>query len=493
MQVAVIGLGNMGLSLTAAFLDRGLDVLGIDADAERLRRIQNNFDYLQESFANETISKALHSERLELQTEIQLVADSELIFLAVPTPEKNLNCDYGILCEVLENLNQMKVDCPVVISSTVFPKAFQEHLPSLDTEIIYHPVFLRFGFGAQDYLEAPKVIFGLSQPTQVPSALTNFCQKLFNKNREIRYVSKLSAQWLKLMHNSFMALKINFSNELDSYLQETEAGYQRELFFNELFKLDLFDHHQLESIPDHKWSLTESSLSLPLLSTILSGNEESPALKATPSNAKDVWYECMRNFFREYEKLVGSERAFQDLIYNCFSEEPGSRLWSKKQMHPGAPFAGPCLPKDLRILQGMLQGPYPLLRSLWNSNQKYADKIYREVLTELQSKENKVAVIGLGFRPGSSEYRDSFLVDWCLNLKDKADLKIFDRHLLDSKEKLKLLSRGDPRLLELSTHLCATANEAIQNAECVILNDADEDSDFSSTRLFDLSLTPRPR
>jgi nucleotide sugar dehydrogenase len=121
---------------------------------------------------------------------------------------------------------------PIVIGSTVFPGGIREHLlPELasrpDLPLVYEPVFLRAGFGIEDYLKPGKLLFGLGDPARVPEPVRSLFEAVVEA--EPTYVIWEEAEWIKMVHNAWMAVKVTFANEIDQLCRAFNADARRVL------------------------------------------------------------------------------------------------------------------------------------------------------------------------------------------------------------------------------------------------------------------------
>jgi UDPglucose 6-dehydrogenase len=218
-DLAVVGIGNMGVSVLGAFLAKGRRCLTVDIDRRKVDEMAAGRSVVPEAGASVLFPRALAEGRLEATTRLDRVAEATCVFIGVQTPAHGDQCDYSVLQRVLRDL----ADCArpgqvLVVGSTVFPGGIRGHLgPELasrpDLELVYQPVFLRAGFGIEDYLKPGKFLFGLENPARVPEAITNLFGAVVET--QPRYVTWEEAEWIKMVHNAWMGVKICFANEVD--------------------------------------------------------------------------------------------------------------------------------------------------------------------------------------------------------------------------------------------------------------------------------------
>jgi nucleotide sugar dehydrogenase len=232
-DLAVVGIGNMGVSVLGAFLSKGRRCVAVDIDAQKVSEIARGRSVVPEYGADTLFAKAVVEGRLAASTELGRVAEAACIFVGVQTPAHGDHCDYSSLQRVLRDLATCAAPGqPVVVGSTVFPGGIREYLvPELasrpDLPLVYEPVFLRAGFGIEDYLKPGKFLFGLADPTQPPEPVRSLFGAVVEA--EPKYVTWEEAEWIKMVHNAWMAVKITFANEIDQLCRAFNADTRQVL------------------------------------------------------------------------------------------------------------------------------------------------------------------------------------------------------------------------------------------------------------------------
>ncbi len=232
-DLAVVGIGNMGVSVLGAFLAKGRRCLAVDIDRRKVAELAQGRSVVPEADADRIFGDAVAAGRLEAATDIARVAEAACVFIGVQTPAEGTACDYSALRRVLHELsNCARQDQVLVVGSTVFPGGIREHLlPEVgsrrDLSLVYEPVFLRAGHGIDDYLRPGKFIFGLPEPKAVPAAIPAVFVPVVEA--EPRYVTWEEAEWAKMVHNAWMGVKVCFANELDVVCRSYGADTERVL------------------------------------------------------------------------------------------------------------------------------------------------------------------------------------------------------------------------------------------------------------------------
>jgi len=223
-SLAVVGLGNMGVSVLGACLEKGLSCVAVDIDEKKVAVLAKGHTVVPEQGAEEIFLKAVSDGRLKASTRLADVREADAIFVGVQTPAKETDCDYHVLKVVLQDL--CKVCAPsqiLIIGSTVFPGAIKrELLPILESRpdlvFVYEPVFLRAGFGISDYQRPGKLVLGVADPSRPDPRLVDLIDRVVEVPP--RFVHFEEAEWIKMVHNAWMCTKISFANEIGALCRE---------------------------------------------------------------------------------------------------------------------------------------------------------------------------------------------------------------------------------------------------------------------------------
>lgn len=224
-RIAVIGLGNMGVSVAAAALRRGLHVVAMDVDAGKVALTDRGQCVVPEPGITEVFTEARRHNRLTATTSLeQTLRDTDLAFIAVPTPPDDKgDIEYRYLPRLLGDMKSPLRECgrryDIVLGSTVFPGVTRNlllpHLAPLqlgrEFQLAVSPVFLRAGCGMEDYLDPGRIVVGLEGPDQ--EGIRNYFRRLFPDRNDAWFVDYDTAECVKAIHNAWMSMKVVFANE----------------------------------------------------------------------------------------------------------------------------------------------------------------------------------------------------------------------------------------------------------------------------------------
>lgn len=216
MDILVFGAGYVGLSLACA-LSNEFKVKVIDIDSNRIDLINKGTSPIYDPLMKDYISNVKGINRIDNNDHF------DLAFIAVPTNfiEEKGYFDLGSLINCLDKCKEFNIN-KVVIRSTISygdSRKLANKYPTLD--IIYAPEFLKEGEAIFDILNPTRIVIGekdsnASLAKEVMDILSNLA-----KNNPNKYIcSYEEAESIKLFSNSYLAMRIAFFNELDSFCME---------------------------------------------------------------------------------------------------------------------------------------------------------------------------------------------------------------------------------------------------------------------------------
>ena len=224
-KIAVAGTGYVGMSI-ATLLAQHHRVTAVDVIQEKVEKINNRMSPIQDDY----IEKYLAEKSLNLKATLDgatAYRDSDFVVIAAPTnydPVKNY-FDTSHVEEVIELVKSVNPNAIMVIKSTI-PVGYTESVrKKLDTEnVIFSPEFLRESKALYDNLYPSRIIVGRPEgDKRLDEAARTFATLLqegaIKENIDTLFMGLTEAEAVKLFANTYLALRVSYFNELDTYAE----------------------------------------------------------------------------------------------------------------------------------------------------------------------------------------------------------------------------------------------------------------------------------
>jgi UDPglucose 6-dehydrogenase len=233
MKLTIIGTGYVGLVTGACFAEVGHHVICVDNNEEKVQLLQGGGIPIYEPGLEELVKKNVAAKRLRFTSRTKDGVDnSDVIFIAVPTPPQNdgsvdLSFIESVAREIAGAMTSYKIivdksTVPVRTGDKVFETIQRYCKAKVDCDVVSNPEFLREGFAVEDLMKPDRVVIGAR--SQRPVAAMKEIYAPFKAPIIVTDIN--SAELIKHAANSFLALKISYINAVSVICEASGANVQ---------------------------------------------------------------------------------------------------------------------------------------------------------------------------------------------------------------------------------------------------------------------------
>ncbi len=231
MKIAVIGTGYVGLVTGTCLAETGNDVICVDIDENKVKRMKNLEVPIYEPHLDVLFERNIKAGRLKFTTSLKEGLDhGEIVFLALPTPEdEDGSADLKYVLGVADDIGKIITEYKVIVDKSTVPVGTAEKVEAaiskntdIEFDVVSNPEFLREGFAVDDFLKPERIVVGSSSERAI-----NLMKKLYKpyvrSGNPIIVMDEKSAELTKYAANSFLATKITFMNEIANFCEKVGA------------------------------------------------------------------------------------------------------------------------------------------------------------------------------------------------------------------------------------------------------------------------------
>jgi len=238
MHITVVGTGYVGLVSAACFADLGHTVIGVDIDAEKVRKLQQGTPTMYEPGLEEILKRGLASKRLSFTTDIaEALPKTRVVFSAVATPpNEDFSADLRAVFTVAETVARHADHDLVFVNKSTVPigtgqdceqrigAILRERGARMNIPVVSNPEFLREGTAVKDTLTPDRIVVGINGNDWAKELMDEIYKPLTRTGKPVVFMTRESAELVKYASNAFLANKISFANMLSELCEVTGAN-----------------------------------------------------------------------------------------------------------------------------------------------------------------------------------------------------------------------------------------------------------------------------
>jgi len=234
MEIAIVGSGYVGLVTGACFAEVGHDVICVDNDDRKVKTLQSGIIPIYEPGLEDLVHRNVAARRLRFTNSIEDGVDnSEVIFIAVPTPpQSDGSVDLTYIERVAREIASVLKSYRVIVDKSTVPVKTGEKVADtirrynkvgVEFDVVSNPEFLREGCAVDDLMHPDRIVIG----TNSDRAL-GLMQKIYEPFIAPVMVTDInSAELIKHAANSFLALKISYINAISAICEASGADVEK--------------------------------------------------------------------------------------------------------------------------------------------------------------------------------------------------------------------------------------------------------------------------
>lgn len=231
MKITVVGTGYVGLVTGTCLSETGNDVVCVDIDADKVKKMQNGEIPIYEPHLDVLFERNIKAKRLTFTTSLKDgLEHGDIIFLALPTPEgEDGSADLKYILGVANDIGAILTKYKVIVDKSTVPVGTSEKVrlaiakkTNVDFDVVSNPEFLREGFAVDDFLKPERIVIGSTSERAI-ALMSKLYKPYVRSGNPILIMDEKSAELTKYASNSFLATKITFMNEIANFCEKIGA------------------------------------------------------------------------------------------------------------------------------------------------------------------------------------------------------------------------------------------------------------------------------
>lgn len=222
MKITVIGTGYVGLVTGTCFAETGNKVTCVDIDKAKVEKLSSGQITIYEPGLEKIFIRNTKEGRLVFTTKLEeVIAASEIIFLALPTPPgADGAADLKYVLGVADQMGKIMKGYKVIVNKSTVPVGTADKVRAAIAEnykgefdVVSNPEFLREGVAVEDFMKPDRVVIG-TKSERAKKVMTELYAPFVRQGNPLIFMDERSSELTKYAANSFLATKISFMNEI---------------------------------------------------------------------------------------------------------------------------------------------------------------------------------------------------------------------------------------------------------------------------------------
>lgn len=236
MKILIVGTGYVGLVTGACFAEMGHNVVCLDIDKNKIKKLKKGIIPIYEPGLEEIVDRNNKAKRLAFTTDYQIAVNhAEVCFLCLPTPANaDGSCNTSYIEMAVENIAKYLRKYVVIVNKSTVPpgtgflvkKLIKNHLSkqnvNIEFDVVSNPEFLKEGNAVPDCMKPDRIVIGTECERALNIMKEIYAPFMLNHDRLIE-MDLLSAEMTKYAANAMLATRISFMNELSQICKRIGA------------------------------------------------------------------------------------------------------------------------------------------------------------------------------------------------------------------------------------------------------------------------------
>ncbi|MBI5726216.1 MAG: UDP-glucose/GDP-mannose dehydrogenase family protein [Ignavibacteriales bacterium] len=236
MNIAVVGTGYVGLVSGTCFAEMGSQVICVDNDPVKLKKMQDAEVPIYEPGLEILFLRNIVKKRLSFTGDLkQAVLGSDIIFLCLPTPQgADGAADLQFVMKVADEIGKILSEAgdneyKIIVNKSTVPVGTSKKVEAIlaghglrHFDVVSNPEFLREGFAVDDFMKPDRIVIG-ARTENAFQKLKSLYEPFVRQGNPILEMNNESSEVTKYAANSYLAMRITFMNELANFCEKAGA------------------------------------------------------------------------------------------------------------------------------------------------------------------------------------------------------------------------------------------------------------------------------